>query len=232
MRNILRGLKIGKPIGYATSMELADADDWIDAHYLFVNPQRRPSLEWILDAVDTAESRHGAKIFQVDPWNRLEDVRDRGEHETDYIGRSLRMAHEFVQERDMHGQIIAHPRVSMNYDRKKAPFLHDISGSKHWDNVPDQGFAVHRPKVWEDGVRQTDAELHHCKARLKQFGYPCIVLSNNVLFVLRMKRSKEPRRLIGNDMVNEPGGGKWQSDGVRIIMLMGILSSVRKCLTG
>jgi len=44
MRNILRGLKVGKPIGLASSVELADADDWIDAHYLFVNPKRRPSL--------------------------------------------------------------------------------------------------------------------------------------------------------------------------------------------
>jgi twinkle protein len=38
--------------------------------------------------------------------------------------------------------------------RNTAPFLEDISGSKHWDNMPDQ-------------------ELYCRKARFEELGYAC-----------------------------------------------------------
>ena len=45
--------------------------------------------------------------------------------------------------------------------------------SKNWDNMVDQGFVVHRPKFFEDGERQTEAEFLHRKARFEDLGYVC-----------------------------------------------------------
>lgn len=44
--------------------------------------------------------------------------------------------------------------------------LEDIAGAKPWDNMPDQGFTVHRPKMYEKGTIKTEALLFHRKARI------------------------------------------------------------------
>jgi twinkle protein len=51
--------------------------------------------------------------------------------------------------------------------------LEDISGSKHWDNMVDQGFVVHRPEIFDGTNRKTEAVLYHRKARFEELGYPC-----------------------------------------------------------
>jgi twinkle protein len=55
------------------------------------------------------------------------------------------------------------------------PVLEEIAGSKLWDNVPDQGFVVHRPQLFDakTGMRQTAAKFFHRKARFPELGYPC-----------------------------------------------------------
>ena len=66
-------------------------------------------LQWLLMNAEVAVRRNGAKILQIDPWNRLEASRERGESETDYIGRCLRELYSFAVDLDCHVQIIVHP---------------------------------------------------------------------------------------------------------------------------
>jgi hypothetical protein len=47
------------------------------------------------------------------------------------------------------------------------PPLEDIAGAKHWDNMPDQGFTVHRPYVYKNGRIQTEAIMLHREARFE-----------------------------------------------------------------
>ena len=154
---------------------IREADDWIRDHYRFMqHPDRRPDLPWFLEMAESAVVRHGAKVIQLDPWNRLEASREPRESETDYIGRCLRELYNFAVDMNCHVQIIAHPAKTGEYARRdSAPELEHIAGSKHWDNMVDQGFVVHRPQMFNDsGVRQTYAELHHKKARFEELGYP------------------------------------------------------------
>jgi twinkle protein len=122
---------------------------------------------------EVAVIRHGARIVQIDPWNRLEGARDRNETETDYIGRCLRACHAFAHDMNCHVQIVAHPAKMEGNRRGDPPSLEDISGSKHWDNMVDQGFVVHRPQVFDGLNRKTEAVLYHRKARFEELGYPC-----------------------------------------------------------
>ena len=139
---------------------------WIEDRYcFFIHPEQRPTLEWYLDMAEVAVIRYGAKIIQIDPWNRLEEQRGRDESKTDYIGRCLRTIHAFAQDMNVHMQILAHPAKMDGARRGTPPSLEDISDSKNWDNMVDQGFVVHRPAVFEDGVRKTEAELFQRKAR-------------------------------------------------------------------
>jgi twinkle protein len=173
-RKILRALHAGQRD--LTEEQCRAADAWISEHYLFLmHPDQRPTVEWILEMAEVAVIRHGARIIQIDPWNRLESARERNESETDYILRCLRVLHVFAQDMNVHVQILAHPAKMGQERRNQPPALEDIAGSKHWDNVPDQGFVVHRPQLFDakTGMRQTAAKLFHRKARFPKLGYPC-----------------------------------------------------------
>lgn len=174
IRRQLRALHSGKLELLMTDDEIAKADAWIEDHYHFaVHPDRRPSLEWLLDLAEVAVVRHGARVVQIDPWNRLEGQRREKERETDYIGRCLSGLYAFAQDMNCHVQIVAHPAKMDGHRRGDEPTLEDISDSKHWDNMPDQGFTVHRPSMFDKTERRTEAVLFQRKARYEELGYPC-----------------------------------------------------------
>lgn len=173
-QRILRQLHGRIKLSEMSLAEIKAADGWINDHYLWlVHPEQRPNLQWVLDQAEAAVTRHKAKIIQIDPWNRLETQREPGENETDYILRCLRNLYQFAVDMQVHVQILAHPSKRDYNGRNTMPVLEDIAGSKHWENLPDQGFSVWRPRLFDDnGVRQTYAELHHLKARFEDLGYP------------------------------------------------------------
>jgi twinkle protein len=174
VRRQIRTLLCGKLERNMDDAERTAADKWIDERYLFlVHPDQRPNLEWFLDMAEVAVVRHGARIVQIDPWNRLEGSRSGNESETDYIGRCLRTLHTFANDMNCHVQILAHPSKMDNQRRGQAPLLEDISGSKNWDNMVDQGFAVHRPKMFEKGELKTECSFYQRKARFEELGHPC-----------------------------------------------------------
>lgn len=174
MRRQIRTLLMGVLERDMADAARATADKWIDERYFFlVHPDQRPDLGWFLDMAEVAVVRHGARILQVDPWNRLEGARAAGENETDYIGRCLRTLHTFAIDMNCHVQIVAHPSKMEGARRGQPPMLEDISGSRHWDNMVDQGFVIHRPKMFEKGERKTEASFYHRKARFEELGYPC-----------------------------------------------------------
>lgn len=173
-RRILRTLHSGRLERDMTSEEKAYSDRWINDHYLFmVHPEQQPTLGWLLDMAEVAVVRRGAKIIQLDPWNRLESQRDRNETETEYIGRCLTAIYKFAQDMGVHFQVLAHPSKMDGPRKGNPPELDDIAGSKHWDNRVDQGFVVHRPKMFDGDRRCTDAVVYHKKVRFDELGHPC-----------------------------------------------------------
>lgn len=174
IRRQIRTLLTRKLEKEMSEQEKRQADAWIEDRYLFpMHPDQRPTLDWFMDIAEVAVIRHGARVIQVDPWNRLEASRGRDESETEYIGRCLRTLHVFAHDMNCHVQILAHP-AKMGGDRKnQAPVLEDISGSKNWDNMVDQGFAVHRPELFDGGTRKTESVMFCRKARFEELGHPC-----------------------------------------------------------
>jgi len=179
MRRQLRTLLMKKLEKNMSEEEMRKADQWINERYLFiVHPDQRPSLEWFLDMAEIAVIRHGARIIQVDPWNRLEASRASDETETEYIGRCLRTLHAFAHDMNCHVQIIAHPAKMDSARKGQPPILDDISGSKNWDNMVDQGFVVHRPEIFDGINRKTEAALYYRKSRFEELGHPCKLSMN------------------------------------------------------
>lgn len=174
VRRQLRTLLTGTLEKDMSEAEIARADAWINERYLFaVHPDQRPTLDWFLDVAEVAVIRHGARIIQLDPWNRIEGSRPSGESETEYIGRCLRAIHAFAHDLNCHVQIIAHPAKMDSARKGTAPSLEDIAGSKNWENMVDQGFVVHRPELFSGAEQRTEAVLYHRKARFEELGHPC-----------------------------------------------------------
>ena len=174
IRRYLRQLITGNRESVIDADGLRRADKWIEDHYLFlIHPERRPTIAWLLDRFTAARLRYGHRIFVIDPWNRVEGARERGESETDYVSRVLRELYAFAVDMDCHVQVVAHPSKMDPRRRGQPPSLEDISGSKHWENMVDHGFVVHRPKVFEAGVRHTEATLVCRKARYEELGHEC-----------------------------------------------------------
>ena len=173
-RRQLRSLYWNKLEREMDDHERAMADAWIEPRYFFmVHPQGQPTLDWFLDMAEIAVIRHGCKIVQADPWNRFESSRRQGERDDEYILRALRAMYQFAIDLSVHVQVIAHPSKMDAARRGQPPELEDIAGAKHWDNVVDQGFTVHRPQRYEKGEIKTGAFLYHRKARFEELGYPC-----------------------------------------------------------
>ncbi|HMH99600.1 MAG TPA: DnaB-like helicase C-terminal domain-containing protein [Bradyrhizobium sp.] len=157
-----------------TDDERANADAWINERYFFlVHQENRPTLEWFLEMAEVAVIRHGVRIVQADPWNRFESSRGNGERDDEYVLRCLRTLYQFATDMNCHVQVLAHPAKMEGPRRGQAPTLEDIAGAKHWDNVCDQGFTVHRPKMYEKGAIRTECQFYHRKARFDELGYAC-----------------------------------------------------------
>jgi twinkle protein len=188
-RRMLRSLQGGAPERDLSAEQIAAADKWINEHYCWIlHPEEKPTLEWFLDTAEAAVVRHGVKIVQLDPWNRLESQRGPNEWETDYIGRCLTAAHVFASDMNVHFQVLLHPSKMDGSRRGRPPDLEDAAGSKHFENRVDQGFTVHRPKMFDGPQAKTEAELYHRKARFEELGHPCRM---HIKFDWRIRRFTE-----------------------------------------
>jgi twinkle protein len=173
-RRMLRSLQAGMPERDMLAEQTTAADRWINDHYRWIlHPEEKPTLEWFLDTAEVAVVRHGAKVVQLDPWNRLESQRNPNEWETDYIGRCLTAAHVFACDMNVHFQILLHPSKMDGTRRGKPPDLEDAAGSKHFENRVDQGFVVHRSKMFDGAQAKTEADFYHRKTRFEELGHPC-----------------------------------------------------------
>ena len=173
-----------------TPAETAAADRWIDNQHLFMIPGEDDdaSLEWLLDKMELAVARYGARIIVIDPWNELEHDRKHGESETEYIGRAIRTLKRFAKAFKVHICVIAHPTKSVkdadgNY---KMPTLYDINGSANWYNKADLGVIVHRDTPDTTIVKVQKSRYHEI------IGMPGEV---------RMHFSKDERRYIETERV-------------------------------
>jgi twinkle protein len=158
-----------------TDVQIADADAFIRDHYWFLlHPEETPTLDWFLEMAYVAADK-GCAIIQLDPWNRLESQRGVKETEPEYVSRCLRALSVLAKDMNIHVQIVAHPAKRDARRRDIPPELEDISGAMHWWNMVDQGFIVHREKVWDEtnARRCYAAKFLHRKARFEELGYPC-----------------------------------------------------------
>jgi twinkle protein len=152
---------IGDSYNPATDEDVAEARAFWDKHIVFLNPDGYDekgqlidaTIDWFLDAADTAVQRHGCRVIVLDPWSQIDHEFGSSEREDLYVRRVLKGCKRFARERDVHFAIVAHPaKPKRNMDGSyPIPEGYDISGAAHWKNAPDLGVTVYRdPPLIED----------------------------------------------------------------------------------
>ena len=139
----------GKPFGQAniTQEGFEEVFEYILDNYFFIYPEDDMSFETILIKAKYLVKKRGIKILVIDPYNKIEHLRERGESETEYISRFLDKVTTFAKQMNVLVFLVAHPR---KIDKNKEtglynkPNLYDINGSANFYNKCDYGLSVFR----------------------------------------------------------------------------------------
>ena len=139
--------------------------NYVKDNFYFIYPEDEDlSIDSILNHAKSLIKRKGIKILVIDPWNKLEHKRDRGDSETEYISKSLDKLDMFAKRNDILIHLVAHP-TKMKKDAAgdfEIPTLYDINGSANWYNKAFYGLCVYR--------RSDCTEIHVQKVKYKHLG--------------------------------------------------------------
>lgn len=142
--------------------------EYIQNNFFFIYPEDNFTLESILEKVKYLIKRNGVKNVILDPYNKFEHNRDRGETETEYISKFLDKTITFAQKNDVLINLVAHP-TKMKKDstglKFDVPTLYDISGSAHFYNKADYGVSIYRE--WGNDPH---TQIHVQKVKFKHLG--------------------------------------------------------------
>jgi twinkle protein len=131
----------------------AAADAWIEDKISFIDQNLdtddvEADLDWLLSLADTAVIREDIRWLLIDPWNQVDDSREKNETEEQAQRKHIKKLHRFAKSRNVGVIVVAHPTkaVSMPNGKIREPNLYDISGSSHWHNGADHGIILDRDK--------------------------------------------------------------------------------------
>lgn len=150
LRDKLRRIRLRSRCYETIAAAADDADAWINEHVLFIasDPQEANELylDWIIDRATDAVLRDGVRVMVIDPWNEVEQSRERGESQSEYVGRAIRAINRFRHAYGVICIVLIHPTKEVGREGKaRSPTPYDADGSAHFYNKADHFLIVHRP---------------------------------------------------------------------------------------
>lgn len=152
---------------YITESEYQTTWDYVSNSFYWIMPESDMTIDNVLTKARYLVGRYGIRILVLDPYNKFEHTKDRGESETDYISRFLDQISLFAIQNNVLIFLVAHP-TKMKKEKDSAcfevPTLYDISGSAHFYNKTDYGMIVYRH--YDTGL----VDIHVPKVRFRNWG--------------------------------------------------------------
>jgi twinkle protein len=137
----------------------------IENNYFFIYPENDMSYENIIEKARYLVKKKGIKVVVIDPYNKIEHLRDRGESETEYISKFLDKLTTFGKTYDILTVLVAHPRkMEKNGKLYAVPNLYDINGSANFYNKCDYGLSIYRM------FETNSVQIHVLKVKFKHLG--------------------------------------------------------------
>jgi twinkle protein len=120
--------------------------EYIEDNFFFIYPEDNFKIENILEKATYLVRKRGVNILTIDPYNTLENTRNKSESDTDYVNRVLDALDRFKKKNNCLVNLVAHPTkmkkdITGAYER---PTMYDISGSANFYNRADYGISIYR----------------------------------------------------------------------------------------
>lgn len=152
--------------------EYEQAYDYISDNFFFIYPEDDMSFNNIIEKAKYLVKKQGIKILVIDPYNKIEHMRDRNESETEYISRFLDRMTSFAKQFNVLVFLVAHPRKmdKNSLGIYNVPNLYDINGSANFYNKCDYGISVYRD------FQNVNTQIHVIKVKFRHLGNGGLVL--------------------------------------------------------
>ena len=132
--------------GIMSQTEFDESFDYIQDNFFYIYPEEDMSIDNILVKAKYLVKKRGIKILVIDPYNKIEHMRDRGDSETEYISKMLDKLTSFCKKYNILVILVAHPKKMDKQQNGSftVPTLYDINGSANFYNKCDFGMCVYR----------------------------------------------------------------------------------------
>lgn len=152
--------------GYISQSEYEYAFDYINSNFYFIYPEDDMTFENILEKAKYLVKKRGIKVLVIDPYNKIEHTKNRGESETEYISRFLDKLSTFAKTYSVLVVLVAHPtKMKKELTGKyEVPSLYDISGSANFYNKCDYGLSIYR------NFDENTTDIYVLKVKFKHLG--------------------------------------------------------------
>ena len=159
---------IGQHFSKAKSNEIEFdmAYEHIKDNFFYILDDFDMTLDQILKGAEYFVKKKGINILVIDPYNRIEHERGKGERDDLYVNRFLNRLDRFAKINNLLVFLVAHPITLRD---KAVPTLYDISGGANFFNKAEYGFTVSREKD-EQGLMTNEVEIYWQKVKFKHLG--------------------------------------------------------------
>jgi twinkle protein len=126
--------------------EFEETFNYINDNFSFIYPDDNFKFENILEKAQYLVKKKGISILVIDPYNNLEHTKNKGENDSDYVGRFLYELTKFGKKNDVLIHLVAHPtkmKKQLN-GLYECPNMYDINGSANFYNKADYGISIYR----------------------------------------------------------------------------------------
>jgi twinkle protein len=129
-----------------TRSEFDDAFNFTANNFIFIDIETADiTIDGLLEKFTELVVRRGINGVLIDPWNRIESKKQRGQNEGEYINDCLTKIKNFAKKNNVHVFLIAHPtKMPKVNGRFEVPNMYSISGSANFYNQTDNGITVYR----------------------------------------------------------------------------------------
>lgn len=145
---------IGKPLDpemkmRATIEEVNEAMSFLNDHFYIVYPEKKFTLESLFDKFKYLIRRHGVRVIDIDPYNTVEHLYEKGMTIDQYVSKFMGDVKRFAVEHSVAFNVVAHqnPPDQKNPDGTyPAPRKYKIKNGGTFSDKADNVLGVWRPR--------------------------------------------------------------------------------------
>lgn len=169
---------VGKRFDEMSVAELRLATEWVNQHFVIIDPLEATPQAIMAQAVKAVKER-GVQGLIIDPWTEVDYTVPGNLRDDQYLKMILAKLKKWIRRAHVHLWIVVHPKNltkeadSTSKKRYPVPTPYDLNGGSQWFNKADWCLCIHRKQLAKQNDLNADTgtvEIHVQKARFAFMG--------------------------------------------------------------